>query len=169
MSRDTISLSIEDVSAFAKALRHDLSLEVGHQSVLNAVARAAGFRNHQHLVAKRAGVLSEPPINHARLTRALRWFDDAGRLTAWPSKYSLQQLCLITFWARMPPRTVLSEREISDLFHKSMAFRDAAQVRRGLVDVGLVTRTADGSAYTRVERRPDPTERALIARVLGRA
>ncbi len=163
--RQPISLSIPDVSGFAKALRLDApGTDAGHQSWLNHIARAAGFRNYQHLSAVRKD--AEPPADPAKVTRALRWFDEQGRFARWPSKQSVRELCLWAIWARLPAGQVWDERGVSERIDALTALQDAAQIRRSFIEMGLFTRNIDGTGYTRVERRPPPEARALIA-VLG--
>jgi hypothetical protein len=160
--RQPISMTIADVSGFARALRHEApGAEAGHQSWLNHIARAAGFRNYQHLSAARKG--AEPPADPAKVARALRWFDAEGRFARWPSKQSVRELCLWAVWARLPPGEEWDERAISARIDDLTALKDAAQIRRSFVEMGLFTRNIDGTGYARVERRPPPEARALIA------
>lgn len=161
MTREAISLTIPDISAFAKALRREAGDDdTGHQAWLNRIARAAGYRNFQHLSATRKG--AEPPADARAVARALRWFDDRGRMTAWPSKTGVQKLCLWGLWARLPRGLSMTEREVSAAIDEWSTFGDAAIIRRTLVEMRLLDRTTDGSVYTRVERRPGPEARALI-------
>lgn len=172
MTRETLSLTLPDVSAFARALKADLSAQgdatPGHQTILNAVARAGGYRNFQHLKATQAGAEPVAPVDGRTLSRALARFSEEGLLLSWSSKRKLRQLSLWALWAQVPPRQSFSEREISDLFNGMSAFRDPAQIRRSLIEDGLLTRTRDGSVYTRVEARPDETAQAVIREVLRR-
>jgi hypothetical protein len=161
-------MTIPDVSAFARALRSQVQADgEGHQTWLNRVARAAGFRNYQHLSAIRKD--AEPPADRARVTRALRWFDDRGRLARWPSRRGVRGLCLWAVWARVPPATEWDEREISALIDGMTTLKDAAQIRRSLFELGLLARNRDGTGYRRIERRPPPEARALIAELGAKA
>ncbi|MCI4663729.1 MAG: DUF2087 domain-containing protein [Neomegalonema sp.] len=166
MPRQPISVAITDVSQFSKALRRSLDVDVGHQTMMNVVARAAGFQNFQHLKAGQAE--DEEPLEARALERALVLFDAQGRLVKWPGRRKIQLLCLWAVWAQLPDRKVLSERQISDRIDALCTFRDAAQIRRGMIEMGLFQRRIDGSEYRRVERRPGATERALIASVVAR-
>ncbi len=167
MTRQPIALVIPDMSAFARALRAEAPADdPGHQAWLNRIARAAGYRNFQHLSALRRG--AEPPADPARVARALRWFDAQGRFARWPARQAVRDLCLWAVWARLPPATEWHEREASALLDAATALNDAAQIRRSLVETGLLTRNRDGTGYRRIERRPPPEARALIAAVGGR-
>lgn len=166
MARQPISLTIPDVSAFARALRAGEPPE-GHQAWLNRIARAAGYRNFQHLSALRKD--AEPPADAAKVARALRWFDEAGRFARWPARQAVRDLCLWAVWARLPPGELGHERAVSALIDAATALKDAAQIRRSLVEMGLLTRSVDGTAYARLERRPPPEARALIAALKARA
>ena len=64
MPREAIALSIPDLSDFARRLGRDLEAadpRPGHLSLLNMIARAAGFRNYQHLRGGAARSLPTPP------------------------------------------------------------------------------------------------------------
>lgn len=161
MTRDVLSLTISDISGFAKALRREVGDDAGHQVWLNRIARAAGYRNFQHLSALRKG--AEPVADDKQVARALRYFDDSGQMTSWPAKTSVQHLCLWVIWAGLPAGETLSEREVSSRIDALSSFGDAAIVRRTLAELGLVTRSRDGRAYQRVERKPGAEARALIA------
>lgn len=60
----------------------------------------------------------------------------------------------------------MSEREISQAVDHMTLFRDAAQIRRGMLEHRLVMRNLDGSAYERIEQAPPPEARALITQLL---
>ncbi len=167
MSRDPIPLSVEDVSTFAKTLRAGLDQPPSHLEMLGLIARSAGYRNYQHM---RARLASAPPsvVDEKAVQRAARHFDEAGDLARWPTRMRMQELCLWVIWSRLPAREVMTERSISARIHALCSFRDAAQIRRGLVEHALFTRASDGSEYLRVERAPTPDARALIARLSRR-
>ncbi|MBP0574690.1 hypothetical protein J8J27_28680, partial [Mycobacterium tuberculosis] len=86
--------------------------QLSHVEILNLLARTSGFRNYQHM---RASALAgerlaepapaappEPPVDQTRVAKALRLFDDAGRLTRWPPKANQRELCLWALWAVLP-------------------------------------------------------------------
>ena len=160
MSKDVIRLTIPDVSGFAKQLRANLPESPGHVEMLNHVARAAGYRNFQQLRSQNP---PGPEIDRKRIERAARYFDERGRWQSWPTKRGVRELCLWVIWARLPARQSWSEREISALIDEETLFRDAAQVRRSLVEMQLLTRDRDGSNYTRVEVAMDPHGLALMS------
>lgn len=162
MTRDTISIEISDLTQFARSLRSQLPEipeKPSHVEMLSLVARAAGYRNYQHLRARNTPT---PKADGRRVARAAAHFDDAGQLLRWPGKTAIQGLCLWVIWAKLPARQSLTEREISQLIDAQTMFRDAAQIRRGMVEHGMVTRNLDGSAYLRVEQAPPPEARALM-------
>lgn len=165
MSRAPIALTIPDLSVFAKSLRAGLDNPPSHLEMLGLIARAAGYRNYQHMRA-RLGDSPAEPLDDRAVARAARFFDDAARFTDWPGRTSVQGLCLWVIWAQLPPDTTWTEREISARIDTLCTFRDAAQIRRAMIEHGLLRRERDGSAYARLERRPSAEARALIARVL---
>lgn len=179
MSRDLLALPVADLSAFTRHLSRQLGAEgapaPSHQSLMNMLARAGGFRNLQHLRAASAAGrrLDAPPpvagpVDHALVARALVLFDDHGRLGQWPARRAVQILCLWALWARLPRGSGRSERQISAALNALHGFGDAALLRRDMVALGLLKRTDDCTDYALVERRPPPEALALIARLAAR-
>lgn len=171
MTRDTIPLPVADLSAFSRALARQLTeaaAPAAHQSLMNMLARAGGFRNLQHLRASAQAAARlearpvDEPADHALVARALVLFDEAGRLTRWPARRSVQILCLWALWAQLAPGGGRTEREISAALNALHDFGDAALLRRDMVMLGLLRRTPDCTDYARIERRPPPEARALI-------
>ncbi len=175
MSRDLIPFAAADISALAKSLRGQLAERAqppGHVEMLNMLARAAGARNFQHYRAQAAaqGRLAAPPaapgsVDHARVEAALRCFDGQGRMVRWPSKPSVQALCLWAIWAAIPPARCFTEAEINAVIQARHLFGDHALLRRELFNQGLMSRTPDCRDYRRIEQAPPAEALALIRRV----
>lgn len=182
MPRQSIPLAIADLSQFSRALGAQLAARPdkapSHLSLMNMLARAAGFRNFQHL---RAGAEPETalpsppaappetppaPVDLRRIAKVAGYFDAEGRLSRWPSKRAQQILCLWALWARLPAATPMSEREIGERLKALHLFGDPAILRRELVDLGLFRRDRDGSNYLRLEQAP-PAEARLLIRDLA--
>lgn len=178
MSKELTPLITEDISSFSKALRAQLrSAEdvPGHVALMNMLARAAGFQNLQHMQAnaaaerrlKRGAPVED--VDHRRVERALRVFDMQGRMTLWPSKRAVQDLCLWVLWAEFPNDQILHEREVNAILERLHLFNDAAILRRTLATQGFVSRNTDGSDYRRIEQRPPAEALALLAALKTRA
>lgn len=175
MPRHAVPMGTSDLSRFARTLARELQPELGdatpsHLSLMNMLARAAGFRNFQHLRAasKARATLLQPPtlapeLDYVSVRRALRHFDDAGLLSRWPTRNAVQKLVLWVFWADLPPRESLRESAINALFRAGQTLGDPATIRRMLVGLQRVQRERDGSAYLRVEG-PLPAEAAELIR-----
>ena len=171
MTKDTLSLPVPDLSAFAKSLRRELTTAAeppGHLALMNMAARAAGFRNFQHLRASGAAQVrldspAMPAPDHAKIEAALRHFDGQGRLATWPARTALQHLAVRALWARLPPRITLTERQVSAVLSQWHQFGDPPILRRTMVELGLVTRSADCRDYLRCESPPTPEARLLIS------
>lgn len=160
MSRDVIPLYIDDLSSFAKNLRQTLVEQESppsHAAFLNVIAKAAAARNYQHLKSE-----VPKPQTSADVTRALRYFDDTGKMTQWPANTKIQGLCLWPFWARLAPRQSLTEKEVNAVLKAGCGFGDHVLMRRSLIDHGLVSRQKNGSAYHRIEQMPSADALALI-------
>lgn len=168
MSRQILSLTIADLSAFAKSLREQLRTHEdvpGHVEMLNMVARSAGFRNFQHFRAVTEGAPQAEPLDLTLVEKVSRHFDADGVLLRWPSKASLQPLCLWALWARMEPGRDYADRENTELLNAWASFGDHALLRRAMVDMGYVSRTPDGRIYRRIEQKPPAELSALLRRV----
>lgn len=166
MTRDVTSLTISDLSTFTKALRADLLARDGipsHATLLSAIAKAAGYNNHQQLKA------SKPQARDPQLTKALRAFDGQGIMAQWPKQTGTQGLCLYVFWAQFPAQADLSEKDVNAVLMAGHSFGDHPLLRRSLIDHKLMTRTLDGKVYRRIERAPPPSAIALISDIRERA
>ncbi|MDO5606358.1 MAG: DUF2087 domain-containing protein [Paracoccus sp. (in: a-proteobacteria)] len=180
MSRQPISLAVPDTTQFARSISRqllDLARPPSHLEMLNILARAAGFRNHQHLRASHAAGLrlAAGPVPHAAVPadlrlveRALRHFDAQGRLASWPARRAVQVLCLWALWSGLPATTPLPERAVNEALMRAHLFADPATLRRDMFALGLVTRNRDGSNYRRVNATPPPEARALIRQLRAR-
>lgn len=182
MSRQTLPFFTDDVSTFARALRRELAQSdqekataPGHLTLLNMVARAGGYQNFQHFRAQAAArerLDSPQPVaetaDYVMVGRIARYFDELGRFTRWPGKFSHRLPCLWVLWSRLEPRRVYTEAEINRALDEQHLFGDYALLRRDLCDQGLMTRTPDGREYRRVEQTPPATALALIRHIAQR-
>lgn len=170
MSRIPLPLHAEDISAFARSLGSQLAARgdsPSHLELLNMLARSGGFKNFQHLraLAKPVRLESAAPVvvvSAERLKRLARLFDGEGRLVRWPSKRGMEASCLWVVWSRVPARQDMSEQELREHLAGAHLFGDHALLRRGLCDLGLMTRTPDGRVYRRVEAKPSAEGAALL-------
>ncbi len=169
MTRIARPFQVSDIATLARSLERQMA-EVadkpGHLSLMNMLARAAGFANFQ---AFRTSALAgakladpQPTEDLTKVTQALRHFDGQGRMKTWPAKTQTQYLCLWAIWARFPKGAVMTERQASDLINRWHLFGDAAIIRRTLWERKLILRTEDSRDYCRVEQAPPPDARALI-------
>lgn len=170
MPRTPLSLHISDVSNLARNLRKELDNSghvPGHVEMLNLLAKAGGYRNFQHLKAVR----EEPckaeasSFDAKRVKKATRYFDLDGRLNRWPKKHNQRMLCLWALWSRLPARTAMTELELDEQLILNHSFCDHVLLRRWMVDNGLISRTADGTEYRRVETTP-PVEAIELFKIL---
>lgn len=180
MSRQLLPFFADDMSALARSLKTELARSdhtPGHVELLNMLARSNGYRNFQHFRAQadaRARLDDPPPapvaaaVDYALVERLARYFDAGRRLTRWPGKFSHRLPCLWVLWSQLPPKHAFNEAEISRALQALHLFGDHALLRRELCDRGLMTRTADGSEYRRLERQPPADALALIRHLAGR-
>ncbi|MDQ0512231.1 DUF2087 domain-containing protein [Ancylobacter amanitiformis] len=185
MTRTVLAYEAPDISALARTLHGRLATldhVPGHVELLNILARAAGFRNFQHLRADRLARRqidatpppappppAPPPADHARCAKALRLYDAQGRLARWPKKRNQQELCLWVLWSRLPAGETFAEKIMNERVNRLHLFGDHALLRRELIELGLFRRTVDGREYSRIEQAPPPELRVLLALLRGRA
>jgi hypothetical protein len=177
MTRSVIPMTVPDLSGFARALRRSLSDHLAeqaglpaHQALLNHIARAAGHRNLQALQAQAprtahtAKATSPAPLAlSAAATKALGSFDEFGRMSRWPHKYSVQRLALWVMWMQFESRRAYSEREVNAVLKAWHTWGDHVTLRRELINDRLLTRKSDGSVYRKLPARPSVEARALMA------
>ena len=180
-SRELVPLHAADLSSFAKALRRQLldrfeydARPPGHVELLNMLARAAGHRNLQSLQAAapapaRPATSSSPPQLSDAAARALRLFDDRGRLQRWPIKYSTQRLLLWGLWMCFDGKRRYTEREVNEVLNAHHTFGDHCILRRELINMRLLMRKPDGSEYRKVAARPDAEVAALLRALRARS
>ena len=136
--------------------------------MLNLLVKASGYRNFQHFKAQQTALkqistpaIQKAEINYKLIKRILRLLDEEGYLTSWPKKYSERGICLWVMWSRIAAQKTYTECEISELLEQQHLFEDHALLRHH----NMVTRTADGRQYQRIEVRP-PAEALEMFRLL---
>ena len=172
MPRESLPLQVDDLSAFAKALRAQLlqhEQPPGHQTLLNMLARAAGHRNLQTLQARPAApprpvapALPAPAEPSDLVRRTLRLFDEHGRLTRLPVKRSVQVMALWGLWMHFDAKRPYREREVNQILTAWHTFGDYCTLRRDLVTQRLMARTPDSSVYSKLPARPGEEAMALM-------
>lgn len=183
-------------SQLAKHLAASASVPT-HLQTMNMVARALGHANVQalkssaeHLQPTPAAPTPSPPhaptpvpiARAARATlegsagalsataaKAAMQFDDQGRLVRWPRKFSVQRLAMWGLWMHFDSKRVYREREVNEVLKLWHCFGDHVTLRRELINMRLLSRKSDGSAYWKEARRPDDEVRALLRVLRARA
>lgn len=169
MSRTLYPFYCSDISGLARALKQQWAQESAppsYLSVLNMLARAAGFQNFQHWRAE-CDRPAPPVAASAETTRLLRHYDVDGRLMRWPKKFSEQRLCLWALWAVLPRGQRWTEPEINALLRAEESFGDHVLLRRELVEQGLLGRTPDCRSYWLIEHEQRPEAAAGLIEQLG--
>jgi hypothetical protein len=178
MSKLHVPFAAPDITVLARSLREQLGRldhSPSHVEMLNLLARANGHANFQHLRADAqaqsllsAQTPATPRVDHARVEKVIRHFDERGTMVRWPGKTNHQSLCLWVIWSRIPAEQGFSEREINRFIIDAHSFGDHALLRRSMVDARMLTRTPDGRLYRRIEKKPDPDAAALLAAMAQR-
>ena len=172
MTKTSVPLRVDDVTGFTRLLSKQLGEKSpSHLTMMNMVAKAAGYQNFQHMRAacaaeKRLHKMPDARVADARtVERTLNQFDDHGRLRRWPSRRAVQTLALWALWATFPAQKSLQEKEVNRHLAQEHLFEDVATLRRTMIACGLMTRQRDGSDYRRVEQEP-PVEAKAVFRAL---
>ena len=170
-----------------------LARAAGHRNVQALKAQAASERGRQagearapaNLLADVAGEVPdsglEPdtaipsdaapalaPVLSPAAAKALTQFDDWGRLTRWPHKFSVQRLAMWALWARFEGGRTYTEREVNDILKAWTIYGDHVTPRRELVEMKLLGRKPDCSSYWKEPRRPEDEARALLLALRAR-
>lgn len=171
MSRDILKFKIADLSGFATNLRKqlmDADEPPRHLTFMGMVAKAAGYRNLQHLQSQANKGLALDPAAENKLKRALRVFNEDGKMAQWPAPTAIQALCLWPIWFDLPRNKGITEKQLNTMIQNHIDFEDYPLVRRSLIDHKLMTRTLDGSVYTRVSQTPPDEAVVLNLQLKGR-
>ena len=187
--RELLPLQCADLSQFAKSLRRELGDHLqthpgappSHVQLLNMLARAAGYRNVQALKAQAAAIPIAAPVPAAKAAaaatsatlgahaaKALTQFDDWGRLSRWPYKFAVQRLAMWGLWLRFDSGRQYTEREVNEILKAWTTYGDHVTPRRELVEMKLLGRKPDCSAYWKEPQRPSEEIRALLQALRAR-
>jgi hypothetical protein len=91
---------------------------------------------------------ADPMLALRKRSRILdRLLDDRGRVARWPVRRAQQLLVLEHIAAQIEDGVVWNEVELGHMLEELHAFNDPARIRRELVDLGILARKRDGSAY----------------------
>ena len=98
---------------------------------------------------------TDPMVALRKRSRILdRLLDDRGRVKRWPVRRAQQLIVLDHIAAQIEEGVTWNEVELGHMLDGLHAFNDPARIRRELVDLGILARKRDGSAYWKVA----PTE-----------
>lgn len=91
---------------------------------------------------------TDPLVALRKRSRILdRLLDGRGRVKRWPVRRAQQLIVLEHIAAQLEEGVVWNEVELGHTLEQLHAFNDPARVRRELVDLGVLARKRDGSAY----------------------
>ncbi len=79
------------------------------------------------------------------------YYDEAGRLTQYPSKRPMRILALTKIANQLESARRYTEKEVNEIIRGNIAFGDIELVRREMFQYRLIDRLRDGSAYWREE------------------
>ena len=95
-----------------------------------------------------------PAPSPAEAARELAgWLDGGGHLVRWPTKRKLQRAAVFYLVAKFERARAYTEAEVNAVLDTWAPFKDAALLRRTMVEERLFERTPDGREYRVVEDR----------------
>ena len=181
MTRTLVPLHAPDISAFAKSLKRLLQEREAstpqapsHLELLQLLARAAGHRNYQTLLAQapsaeetwtaveETAAPADLSVLSPTVRKALLQFDTAGRLVRLPSKMSVQQMVVWSLWTHFVVRRKYTEKEVNQILNAHHLFGDPATLRREMVNMGLMGRKSDCSQYWKEAQRPNAEVQSFL-------
>lgn len=158
--------------------------------MLNWLAKAAGHQNYQSLRAQASSVphtLHSPCViavaetavtvkvatikskkieSDAALSthaaKALTQFDSDGKLTRWPHKFAVQRVAMWGLWIRFDSKRRYTEKEVNSVLNAWHLFGDHATLRRELINMDLLARKPDCSAYWKNTQQPSDEIQAFL-------
>ncbi len=110
---------------------------------------------------------SQPSLTPAEAARELSgWLDAQGHLFRWPTKRKLQRAAVFYLVAKFERERAYDEAEVNAVLDTWAPFKDAALLRRTMVEEHLFQRTPDGREYRVAAAASEP---APQSRATGRA
>lgn len=78
-----------------------------------------------------------------------QFLDVNGRIKTWPSKQQNKKAILYYMSSKFENGKIYTEKEINEVINHWHTFNDLFILRRGMIDMGFMHRTKDGSQYFR--------------------
>jgi hypothetical protein len=92
-----------------------------------------------------ASMFAPSPADAAR--QLGHWLDAQGHLAQWPTRRKLQRYAVFYLVAKFERGRRYSEPEVNEILDTWAPFRDAALLRRTMIEEHLLERTPDGREY----------------------
>lgn len=168
--RNVQSLKAQVAADRAAAARQALALPAAHPPEGQADDADLAHDPHDAFLpaAEPAAGSAALPVLTANAAKAMTQFDDWGRLTRWPHKYSVQRLAMWALWIRFDAARRYSEREVNEILKAWTVYGDHVTPRRELIEMKLLGREPDCSVYWKERQRPDDEVRALLQALRAR-
>jgi hypothetical protein len=163
MSRISVRLDITDLSRFAKSLSKQWpESKPTHLSLMNLLAKSAGYKNFQHLKAQSESTTQSPLTPNEK--RWSRLISAVGCLIRWPSKRKDQLAVLWRIYDALPEFDRWEYRQLDGWIKDQIEFGDHVLVRREMVELEMIGRTDDGRMYWKVKQEMPEEFIPFIAR-----
>lgn len=151
MSRTSVRLDISDLSQFTKNLSKQWPEEKPtHLSLMNLLAKSAGYKNFQHLKASDSG--PEAQQLSASEKRWGRLVSHMGTITRWPTKRKDQLAILWRTYHSLPEFEQWTQQQLDGWIKNRIEFGDHVLMRREFIELGMVARTNDGRKYWKLKQ-----------------
>jgi len=81
-----------------------------------------------------------------------RFLDEDKKIKTWPSKHEMKRAVLQYLSEKFETGVFYTEKEVNDIIIGWHSFGDFFLLRRGLIELNLLSRTNDGKKYWKIEQ-----------------
>ena len=81
-----------------------------------------------------------------------RFLNNNDQLVTWPKKHADKLQVLMYMCSKFECKTTYTEKQVNDIIKQWHTFQDWPLLRRGMIDLGLMTRDIEGHAYMRTKK-----------------
>jgi len=145
-----------------QSLRAHASSVPAASALINALEAAAESAAKTKTTATKASKSENELALTAHAAKALTQFDSDGKLTRWPHKFAVQRVAMWGLWIRFDAKRRYTEKEVNSVLNAWHLFGDHATLRRELINMQLLARKPDCSAYWKQAQKPSDDIQAFL-------
>ncbi len=81
-----------------------------------------------------------------------RFLDEDNKIKSWPAKHDMKTAVLEYLSEKFESDVSYTEKEVNEIISNWHTFKDFFLLRRGLIELNLLSRTTDGRKYWKEEK-----------------